>query len=156
MQPCRRVPRLLGAAASPRRTYSPAAAARSVLLVNHGYPPSYNAGSEIYTQTTAHGLAAHGERVAVFCREENPLLPDYGVRNGLDAGVPLFIVNNAHSGTRFADDGIDAAFASVVAATRPGAALRACLPGRVRLTQRKQQPRCLRCDAHQTSCTSSI
>ena len=41
-----------------------------VLQVIHGYPMRYNAGSEVYTQTLCHGLAAAGHEVHVFTREE--------------------------------------------------------------------------------------
>ncbi len=50
-----------------------------VLLVIHGYPMRYNAGSEVYTQTLAHGLAGRHE-VHVFTREENAFAPDYELR----------------------------------------------------------------------------
>ena len=39
-----------------------------ILLVNHGYPPTYNAGSEIYTQTLANALHAAGHAVALSTR----------------------------------------------------------------------------------------
>jgi hypothetical protein len=60
------------------------AAVRRVLLVNHGYPPLYNAGSEIYTQTLALGLRKRGAEVAVFTREEDPFKPDYRLTRGSD------------------------------------------------------------------------
>ena len=41
-----------------------------VLQVIHGYPPRYNAGSEVYTQTLCHALAGRCE-VCVFTREED-------------------------------------------------------------------------------------
>jgi len=97
-----------------------------VLLVNHGYPPAYNAGSEVYTQLVARGLAARGVSAAVFSREEDLLRPDYALRRGLDAGastepLPLFVVNNARGVTRFSDGRIDAAFKDVLDELRPGA-----------------------------------
>jgi hypothetical protein len=98
-----------------------------VLLVNHGFPPTYNAGSENYTQLVARGLAAHGVPVATFSREEDPLRPDYLLRRSHDhddAGVtqgPLFVVNNARAATRFADARIDAVFERVLKETQPRA-----------------------------------
>ena len=44
-----------------------------ILQVIHGYPMRYNAGSEVYTQTLCHGLAARGHEVHVFTREEDPV-----------------------------------------------------------------------------------
>ena len=48
-----------------------------ILLVIHGYPRRYNAGSEVYTQTLAHALSDAGCVVEVFAREEDPFQPDY-------------------------------------------------------------------------------
>lgn len=50
-----------------------------ILKVIHGYPPAYNAGSEVYSQTLCQSLAKSHE-VHVFTREENPFLPDYHIR----------------------------------------------------------------------------
>ncbi len=50
-----------------------------ILKVIHGYPPAYNAGSEVYSQTLCKSLAKSHE-VHVFTREENPFLPDYHIR----------------------------------------------------------------------------
>ena len=109
---------------------TPAAAATpavDVLLVNHGYPPLYNAGSEIDTQTTALALRGSGgpwARVAVFSREADVFAPDYAVRvtaDGMDASIPLHLVNNPREApyTRFSNAGVDAAFRGVMAAVRP-------------------------------------
>lgn len=98
-----------------------------VLLVNHGYPPLYNAGSEIDTQTTALGLRRAGgrwARVAVFSREADVLTPDYGVRltaDTLDPSIPVHLVNNPRevAYSRFACAPIDDAFRAVMASVRP-------------------------------------
>jgi len=50
-----------------------------ILKVIHGYPPAYNAGSEVYSQTLCEALSQNHE-VYVFTREENPFLPDYDMR----------------------------------------------------------------------------
>ena len=50
-----------------------------ILKVIHGYPPTYNAGSEVYSQTLCQSLARSHD-VHVFTREENPFLPDYHIR----------------------------------------------------------------------------
>ncbi len=47
-----------------------------ILLVIHGYPMRYNAGSEVYTQSLAQALADRHE-VHVFTRQQNKFLPDY-------------------------------------------------------------------------------
>ena len=55
-----------------------------IIKVIHGYPPAYNAGSEVYSQTLCHELAYHSHQVHVFTREENPFLPDYHLRTEKD------------------------------------------------------------------------
>jgi glycosyltransferase involved in cell wall biosynthesis len=66
-----------------------------ILKIIHGYPPLYNAGSEVYSQMLCHGLAKHHE-VHVFTREENPFAEDFSLRVMYDTLVPaikLHIVN---------------------------------------------------------------
>ena len=99
-----------------------------VLLVNHGYPPLFNAGSEIDTQTTALGLRRHGaghlREVAVFSREMDVFSPDYAVRrtsDSIDASIPVYLVNNPREAAynRYACEEIDEAFRGVMRARRP-------------------------------------
>lgn len=92
-----------------------------ILQVIHGYPPRYNAGSEVYTQTLAHGLAACHE-VHVFTREENPFAQDHALRRERDADderVALHLVNNPRSRDRYRDGGVDQRFAQVLDEVRP-------------------------------------
>lgn len=66
-----------------------------ILKVIHGYPPYYNAGSEIYSQMLAHGLSKNHE-VQVFARHENNFLPDFHystVLDELDPRVLLHLIN---------------------------------------------------------------
>jgi len=67
-----------------------------ILKIIHGYPPLYNAGSEVYSQTLCHGLVNNGHEVHVFTREENPFADDYSIRvtqDSLDNRVKLHLVN---------------------------------------------------------------
>ena len=59
----------------------------NILKVIHGYPPAYNAGSEVYTQALCQELAKR-HKVSVFCREENLYAEDYAVSQGADSQVP--------------------------------------------------------------------
>ena len=91
------------------------------LQIIHGYPPRYNAGSEVYTQTLAHGLAARHE-VHVFTREENPFALDYALRRERDADNPavaLHLVNMPRSRDRYRHAGVDQRFAEVLDSVRP-------------------------------------
>lgn len=93
-----------------------------ILQVIHGYPMRYNAGSEVYSQTLSHGLAAAGHEVHVFTREENAFEADFVVRHERDrddARVALHIVNNPRSRDRYRHEGIDRRFATVLDEVRP-------------------------------------
>lgn len=87
-----------------------------VLLVIHGYPLRYNAGSEVYTQTLAQGLAARHD-VQVFTRFEDPFLPEYAStedRDPDDARVRLRLVNMARARDSYRHAPVDARFAAVL------------------------------------------
>jgi hypothetical protein len=66
-----------------------------ILKVIHGYPPYYSAGSEVYSQVLAHGLADSHE-IQIFTRHENSFLPDFyysRVLDYLDPRVLLHLIN---------------------------------------------------------------
>lgn len=66
-----------------------------ILKVIHGYPPYYSAGSEVYSQLLAHGLADNHE-IQVFARYENSFLPDFHysqVLDYLDPRILLHLIN---------------------------------------------------------------
>lgn len=66
-----------------------------ILKIIHGYPPAYNAGSEVYSQTICRELAGR-HQVRVFSRFENPFIPDYAVSEATDdvnANIKLTLVN---------------------------------------------------------------
>lgn len=93
-----------------------------VLLVIHGYPPRYNAGSEVYTQTLAYGLKQHGIDVTVFVREEDPFLPDFQLRKETDqlrSDIPVYLVNHPRSNARFRNHHIEQVFLQVLEDIRP-------------------------------------
>lgn len=88
-----------------------------ILQVIHGYPPRYNAGSEIYTQTLAHGLARQGHTVAVFTRKEDPQQPNYEMSLELDYNNPtirLHTINLVNSRDSFSHDEVDKRFDDVL------------------------------------------
>jgi len=94
----------------------------NVLVSIHGYPRRYNAGSEVYTQTLALGLAKRGVPVSVFAREEDPFKPDYSLsieHDPLSPSVPVHLVNHARSNIRFKNEGIDNAFEEVLHKVKP-------------------------------------
>ncbi|NKC13743.1 MAG: glycosyltransferase [Gammaproteobacteria bacterium] len=92
-----------------------------VLQVMHGYPMRYNAGSEVYTQTLCHSLAARHE-VHVFTRQEDSFAPDFAMRRAVDADDPrvtLHVVNVPRSRDRYRHVGVDQRFAELLDMLHP-------------------------------------
>lgn len=58
-----------------------------ILKIIHGYPPIYNAGSEVYSQILCQGLAQNHE-VYVITREENPFKEDFSCTINQDTNEP--------------------------------------------------------------------
>lgn len=63
-----------------------------ILKIIHGYPPLYNAGSEVYSQMLCHGLAKQHE-VQVLTREENPFADDFSWVIEQDAQQPAITLH---------------------------------------------------------------
>lgn len=85
-----------------------------ILKVIHGYPPAYNAGSEVYTQMLCQGLSQNHE-VHVFTREENPFASDYTVTCRQDAQDPRITLHTINIPLlrhryRYCHDQVDLAF----------------------------------------------
>lgn len=64
-----------------------------ILLVIHGYPPYYMAGSEVYTYNLARELAKNND-VYVFHRIEDKKVPLYEQRDTVQDGVKVRLINN--------------------------------------------------------------
>lgn len=93
-----------------------------VLQIIHGYPPAYNAGSEVYTQTICHALSDRGHEVHVFTREEDPFAADFSLRHDRDADAPqvtLHIVNNPRAVGRYSIAEVDRCCEEVLDAVAP-------------------------------------
>jgi glycosyltransferase involved in cell wall biosynthesis/MoaA/NifB/PqqE/SkfB family radical SAM enzyme len=81
----------------------------------------FNAGSEVYTQSLAHALAARHE-VRVFTRGEDPFVPDGNMTSEVDADEPrvrLQVVNLPNSRDRYRREEVDARFKEVLDEFRP-------------------------------------
>ena len=92
-----------------------------IVQVIHGYPMRYNAGSEVYTQTLAQGLAERHE-VHVFTREEDPFAVDYAMRPDVDRDdnrVALHVINMPRTRDRYRHVGVDARFGELIDRIRP-------------------------------------
>lgn len=66
-----------------------------LLKIIHGYPPCYNAGSEVYSQMLCHGLAQRHE-VHVLTREENPFAEDFSWHITQDSHQPAVTLHNVN------------------------------------------------------------
>lgn len=95
-----------------------------ILQVIHGYPPRYNAGSEVYTQGLCQALA-EGHEVHVFTRQENAFLPEYALQRAFDPADPrvkLHVVNMARARDGYRHRAVDDAFAGLLDELRPAVA----------------------------------
>jgi len=95
-----------------------------ILQVIHGYPPRYNAGSEVYTQTLCRSLALHHD-VMVFSRFEDAFLPAYTALTEHDVSrdgkkqIPVRLINLANFRDRYRHTAVDAAFAQCLDEFKP-------------------------------------
>ena len=65
-----------------------------ILKVIHGYPPNYNAGSEVYSQSVVNELKKE-HKITVFTREENDYELDFKFRKETKDNVDFVYVNMA-------------------------------------------------------------
>jgi len=94
-----------------------------ILKVIHGYPPRYNAGSEVYSQTLCQGLADLHE-VHVFTRQENNFEPDYKLHTEVDPDDPrilLHLVNipGIRNANRYRPDEVNQCFENLLTHIHP-------------------------------------
>ena len=88
-----------------------------VLFVNHGFPPEFNGGSEVYAQTLAlRVLKSEAFTCDVFAREKDPYQPDFMLRQTVDEinpQLPVTLLNYPREAPyfRFVAEGVDQAFA---------------------------------------------
>ncbi|PCJ29526.1 MAG: radical SAM protein [Rickettsiales bacterium] len=94
-----------------------------ILKVIHGYPPYYNAGSEIYTQMLSQKLADRHE-VQVFARYEDSFLADFHYRTELDSLDPRILLNLVNIPLtkyryRFVNEQVDIRFQKILEEFKP-------------------------------------
>ena len=88
-----------------------------VLFVNHGFPPEFNGGSEVYAQTLGLQVLKSGALTCdVFAREKDPYRPDFLLRHTVDEihpNLPVTLLNYPREAPyfRFVAEGVDQAFA---------------------------------------------
>lgn len=90
-----------------------------ILKIIHGYPPNYNAGSEVYSQSICNELSKNN-KVSVFTREENPYATDFEIRHELvSANLNIYYINNPNGKDGYKHQSIDDNFRNLVEKLQP-------------------------------------
>ncbi|MCB1144462.1 MAG: glycosyltransferase [Leptospiraceae bacterium] len=85
-----------------------------ILIIIHGYPPEYNAGSEVYTQTISNALSKN-HKIRIFTREEDPYRRDFELRTEiLENGIQIDRVNKRIDKDRFSHPEVDSIFQKIL------------------------------------------
>jgi len=86
-----------------------------ILKIIHGYPPNYNAGSEVYSHSVCNELAKTN-RVSVFTREENPYLKDFSIeKKGTEnPNLVIYAINNPNGKDGYRLLEMDSAFSCLL------------------------------------------
>ncbi len=94
-----------------------------IIEIIHGYPPQYNAGSENYTEAVAKELVRRGNYVAIFCRTEEKLVPEFEIKEErLNERLIKYTINVAATKDKFVVPEVDRAFAKVIENFKPDVA----------------------------------
>ena len=89
-----------------------------VLKIIHGYPPNYNAGSEVYSQSIVNELAKTN-KVTVFTREENDYEPDFKFRKETRNNINFVYVNMARGKDEYNHEILNRRFAELISEIKP-------------------------------------
>ena len=90
-----------------------------ILKIIHGYPPTYNAGSEVYSQSVCRELSKV-HHVSVFTREENLYARDFSVRHiAASPSLDIYVVNNPQGKDGYRHAQMDAVFEELLLTLKP-------------------------------------
>ncbi|QHI35296.1 D-inositol-3-phosphate glycosyltransferase [Kordia antarctica] len=90
-----------------------------ILKIIHGYPPNYNAGSEVYSQSICNELSKN-HRVSVFTRDENPYALDFEIRKEkIHRNLDIYFVNNPQGKDGYRHETLDQNFAEFIKNIQP-------------------------------------
>jgi glycosyltransferase involved in cell wall biosynthesis len=90
-----------------------------ILKVIHGYPPLFNAGSEVYTQTLCNELSKENE-VFIFTREENPYLSEFHLRKEIrQPNLEIYFINIPRGKDGYRHEKMDIVFHKFVQEVKP-------------------------------------
>lgn len=89
-----------------------------ILKIIHGYPPTYNAGSEVYSQSICNELKKRN-KISVFTREENLYLPDFNIRQQKKDDIQFFFANMARAKDGFSHSELDKKISKIIQKIKP-------------------------------------
>jgi glycosyltransferase involved in cell wall biosynthesis len=89
-----------------------------ILKIIHGYPPHYNAGSEVYSQSICNELKEKHE-IFIFTREENLYAADHEIREEIRENIHFFYVNKAREKDGYKHTDLDEKFAQILDKIQP-------------------------------------
>ena len=92
-----------------------------ILKIIHGYPPNYNAGSEVYSQSICNELAKNHD-IAVFTREENLYAADHAIRMERKNNISFYFTNKAREKDGYSHPDLDKKFSELLADIKPDVA----------------------------------
>ena len=92
-----------------------------ILKIIHGFPPLYNAGSEVYSYSIVEQLSK-SHTVLVFTREENVFAPDFQFRREKRQRYDVVLVNMARAKDGYNHPIINQRFAQLVDEFKPDVA----------------------------------
>ena len=89
-----------------------------ILKIIHGYPPDYNAGSEVYSQSIVNELKKK-HKITVFTREENDYEPDFKFRKEAKDNIDFVYVNMARGKDGYNHEILNRQFAELISEIKP-------------------------------------
>ena len=93
-----------------------------ILKIIHGYPPQYNAGSEVYSQSICIELSKY-HKISVFTREENLYAPCFSIREvKINENLTLYLVNHPQGKDGYRHQQMDDVFTSLLKKLQPNIA----------------------------------
>jgi len=95
----------------------------NILKIIHGYPPKYNAGSEVYSQSICNEFIDQGHHVTILTREEVPYRVDFEFRHYREHELlQFYYINMPRDKDGYRHDEIDQQFADLLEKERPDVA----------------------------------
>jgi len=91
----------------------------NILKIIHGYPPIYNAGSEVYSQSICNELSKT-HKISIFTRESNPFEADFTIRQlSENQNLSIYLVNRAREKDGYHHPKLDTLFGNWLDANKP-------------------------------------